>query len=94
MSYTFGEGDHVVVRLLPTLGERYGFVTRVRGNGAAEIRLPKGKGYHKESWVLLLPTGLSTLGAFMLIKHVTKAEFEATAGIPNGAKTDGVQRKY
>lgn len=93
MIYEFGEGDQVVIRMDCTLSERWGKVQKVRARGEAEVFLPKGKGWQKESRVLILPSGLSPLGAFMVIKHVTKAEFEATAGIPTGANGNGLQRK-
>lgn len=93
MNYVFGEGDQVVIRCQPSTDERWGKVEKVRGNGAAEVFLPKMKGWSRESRVLIQANGHSMLGAFMVIKHVTKAEFEATAGIPKGDAKDGLLRK-
>ena len=91
--YVFGVGDQVVIRLDCTDSERWGKIVKVRARGEAEVLLPKMKGWPRESRVLLEPSGMSKLGAFRLIKLVTKAEFEATAGTSQGVIGNGLQRK-
>lgn len=93
MDYLFGSEDQVVLRQDDTGAERWGKITLVRGNGDAEVFLPKGRGFYVDSWLLIKPSGFTMMRMFRVIKHITKAEFEATAEIINGAKQDGVLRK-
>lgn len=78
MSYTFTEGDLVVIRQDDTNNQRMGKVTKVNGRGEATVQLYKDKIFRREGTLLINREGKSGLGLFTLIKHVPHAEFIAT----------------
>lgn len=84
MNYVYGLGDIVVVRLEFTDAERHGVVVAEKPEGWALVKLWASKGYPRESEISIGPEGTSTLGTFTVVRHVTKAEYEASGSPPYG----------